>query len=484
MNKKLIKIKDYLKELKPKPLSRSWKYGINAVLSVVLVLGIILFLDVLSYKHNKEYDLTSDKRFSLSPQTKKILESTEGEIKAVAFFSTEDPLKEHVSDLLDRYKYESDGTFQYRFVDPALRPSDAKEYNVEVYNTVVLVYGDRTERVTLTEDEIFKSGEQRLTNAILKVIASEQKHLYFLTQHGEHDIDDDYNTVKSSLESQNYKVFKLNLLNTPGVPKDAAVLIMAGPLTNLFDVEIKSIKDYLDSGGSVLIMLDPDAKSPRFESFLEEIGIAMGKDIIIDTRSRLYGGDYTIPMVSIYYPHAITEDFKLPSFFPYARSVEIDKDASDSAGWDLKYLAKTSEYSWAETDLGGGAVKFDEGRDKPGPVPVVAVGVKNISGGDVEETDQEGVVGMEAKIVVFGNSEFANNTFFYVEGNRELFLNSVNWLAEEVELIAIGPKDKRMDVLTMSRGQAFWFFMISIIIMPLLAACSGVIITLRRRWKD
>lgn len=484
MNKILIKIKDYLKELKPKPLTRSWKYGINAVVSVILVLGIILFLDIFSYRHSKEYDLTSDKRFSLSPQTISILESIEGDIKAVAFFSTEDPLKEYVSDLLDRYKYESDGTFQYRFVDPALRPSDAKEYNVEVYNTIVLIYGDRTERVTLSEDEIFESGEQKLTNAILRVMATEQKHIYFLTQHGEHGIDDDYNTVKSSLEGQNYKIFELNLVTTPEVPEDAAVLIMAGPVANLFDVEIKSIRDYLSGGGSVLVMLDPDAKSPRLESFLEEIGIVMGRDIIIDTRSRLYGGDYTIPMVNIYYPHTITEDFKLPSFFPYARSVEIDEGASDSTGWDLKYLAKTSEYSWAETDLSGGAVKFDEGRDKVGPVPVAAVGVKDVSGEDVEETDEENVVGGEARIVVFGNSEFANNTFFYVEGNRELFLNSVNWLAEELELIAIGPKDKKTDILTMSRGQAIWFFMVSVIIMPLLMVCSGVIVTLRRRWRD
>jgi ABC-type uncharacterized transport system involved in gliding motility auxiliary subunit len=485
MSKLLIqKTKDSLKGLKPDPLKRSQKYGLNTVLSVIFVLGIVIFLGILSYRHSKEFDLTTDKRFSLSPQTINILESIEGEVSVIAFFASDDPVKDAMADLLDRYKSAAHGRFQYRFVDPILRPGDAKEYNVEVYNTVVFIYGDRTERIALTEQDIYASGEQEFTNALLKVTSTEPKHIYFLTKHGEYSINDDFSTVKSSLESENYEIYELNLLNTPAVPDDAAILVVAGPRTNLFDVEIESIDEYLNRGGGLLVMIDPGVTATRLETFLGSMGVELGDDLILDPQSRIFGGDYTIPMVDGYYPHAITESFTIPSFFPYARSVTVDAEAAADSGWSSHYLALTSEYSWAEKDLKTKPFKYNEGRDTAGPVPVAVVGTKFLVVDTEETADEDTEPTPEARVVIFGNAGFAANSFFYVQGNRELFLNTINWLADEEELIAIGPKDRTMDLLTMNRVQGNLFFIISVLLLPTMVLVVGVLVTLRRRWKE
>jgi ABC-type uncharacterized transport system involved in gliding motility auxiliary subunit len=464
-------------------LTRGRIYGFSTAVAILLVIGIVVFVEVISYNNHKQFDLTRDKRFTLSPQTEKIMKSLDGDLTAIAFYSTDDPMRIEVEDLLKLYKYASDGMFDYRFVDLDLKPSEAMEYNIHEDETVVFEYGDRRVSVTVTRDDIYDVGEKKLTNTILKALYTEKKAIYFLTQHGERDIDKtdaaDYKKIREVLENQNYKMEKLDLMTTAEVPEDASLLVIAGSRTSLFDEELKSIDKYLGGGGSLLVTLDAEYSSLSLEKYLAGLGVRAGKDIIIDTESKIHGGDYTIPHVKIYLAHPITKDFDIPSFFILARSVEIDKDAEKSSGWDFSYVAKTGKNSWGETDLGAinrGKASLDKDKDVVGPVPVMIAGTKEI------DPDGEGEAKKEARMVVFGDSDFANNTFFVIEGNMNLFVNSVNWLCDVEELISIIPRDKKVDALILTEDEEPWLLLTSFLI-PILLIITGIAVIVFRRRK-
>ncbi|MBN1573072.1 MAG: GldG family protein [Deltaproteobacteria bacterium] len=488
MKKTIQSIKGIISDLREKSshgLTRSSKYGMSTAAAILLVIGIVVFIEVISYNNNKQFDLTKDKRFTLSPQTEKIMKSLEDNLEAVAFYSTDDPTRIEVEELLKLYKYASEGMFDYSFVDMDLKPAAALEYNIHENESVVFKYGDRHVSVRVTKDEIYDEGEKKLTNTILKAIYTKKKAIYFLTQHGERDIDGtesrDYKKIREVLENQNYSVNKLDLLTKAEVPEDASLLVIAGPKTNLFEEELKSINNYLEKGGSLLVTLDAEYYSPSLEKYLAGLGVKTEKDIIIDTESRVHGGDYTIPRVEIYLAHPITKDFDIPSFFFLARSIEIDKDAEKSSGWDFSYIAKTGKNSWGETNIGEinkGKASLDKDKDIVGPVPVVIAGAK-----EIENVDEEEEAKKEAKMVVFGDSDFVNNSFFINEGNMNLFVNSVNWLCDVEELISILPKDKKVDTLILAGKKDEVFLLLSSFLVPLLLIITGTAVIIFRRRK-
>ena len=469
-------------------ITRGQLYGVTSITSVIVVLGIIVVIMVFSYNHNTQFDLTHDKRYTLSPQTESILANLEKDLEAVVFTSTDEPeFRQAISDYLDRYKYASNGSFNYRFVDPDLNQGEAKKYKVAEYNTVVFLYGDNQERVVIGEFDLFDKGEQTLTNAILKVVAAETKKIYFLTNHGEKTLTEDLTDATTMLESQNYTVEELDLLNTPEVPADATILVIAGPRADLFPAELESISTYLDRGGALLALVEPGTL-PNYEAFLAGFGLTITNDLIIDTSLRAFGGDYFMPMISGYVNHPITTGL-VPSFFSYARSVEID-DEVDS-GWVLTELAMTSEQAWAETNLTSDKAEYNEGADISGPVPVAVIGYRYVDEESLEDGDDaadtpeetEEAPGPEARLAVVGDADFMANGLLLTNGNIDLFVNTINWLAEQDDLVAIAPKDKTATPMALSTRQILLMLLVSLILVPLAVLGSGVAVWLVRRWR-
>ncbi len=489
MKKLWSSIKDFFKRIEFEPLTRGQKYGASTAVAVVLVLAIVVLLEVISYNHSKQFDLTEDKRYTVSMESTNLMKSLTSELKAVAFVSKDD-VKTKIGDLLEQYKYASGGKFEYRFVDIYLNPGDAKTYMVTEDNTIVFIYGDRQERVVLTDEDLMGSGEQKLTNAILKVASTEPKTVYFLTRHGERDIavesEEGFSKIKTRLESQNYVVKPVDLLSAPAVPDNAAALIVASPQKDLFDDEVTAITDYLNKGGSLLVMLDPGVQTPKLTAMLARIGVGMPNDVVIDRDSKVLGGDYLLPVASTYLKHPITKDLTVLSFYPYARSVEINETAAKDAGWSLSYLVKTGGNSWAEMDLGAlrqGKAEFNTGVDTAGPVAVAAVGSKEITSGEETETEPR-----QARVVVFGSSSFVANSYYLMAesnaANVDVFLNSVNWLAGNENLISIHAKDKKSSPLFLTGYQGLLIFLVCVVLVPLAVLGVGVFIYFRRRYVE
>ena len=462
--------------------TRTALYGMNTTVVILVVLAILVCINLLTYRHNFTWDLTETSVFTLSQQTRKIAQNLPREVKMTAFFQSGNPGREKFKILADGYKGLTD-KIEVEWVDPDRRPAVVKQYGVTKYGTVVLESGKQTKKVN-------KANEENLTNALLQVTRDSQKKIYFLRGHKEKDIEDKersgYSQVKKALEQEQYKLEPLLLLQVGKVPEDASVLIINGPEKNLQESEITAIDVYLNRGGAVFLLLDPQQDSGLNE-FLERWGIDIRDDLIIDPRAKLFGADYTTPIISQISDHPITREMGQQIIFPMLRSVsEITSESLETT-----QLLFSGEDSWAEREYASGKVRFEPGIDLQGPVPVAIVSSKKIETANSAEPKPETSSGAETSesssqakkghLVVVGDSDFASNRFFKLYGNSDFFLNATSWLAKEDNLISIRARTRKWSPITLTDTQGNLISMLGIVVFPSLVLLTGFRIWWKRR---
>ena len=398
-----------------------------------------------------------------------------------------------------RYR-DVDPDLKYSFIDPDRERAVALANKIESYPTLVIKVGKKEERISTADEE-------SLTNAISRLLRTEVKKVYFLKGHGElspaSTESQGFSVAKQNIEKQNYKTDEIVLMQTPEAPKDATILIIAGPKTDLMDSELDEIRNYLKRGGSLFVLLNP-FQAPKLCSFLKDYGFVTADDIVIDQMSRVLGGDYLMPVVTTYVKFPITKNFNVASFFPEARSVSAAKKPGPNLV--VQDLALTSPVSWTidQQQLKSGNAKFDAKTGVKGPMSVMAVSTftpppetpkpaaKNASetgkkpDGKTEETkkgtdSKPEKKSKKARIVVSGSSQLASNKFFKLQGNGDLFMNSVSWLAEDENLIAIRPKSPRSQPLVLQSRDSLMILLIPVVFIPLAWIVAGIVVFLYRR---
>jgi ABC-type uncharacterized transport system involved in gliding motility auxiliary subunit len=448
--------------------ARTVRYGVNTAVMIVLLLGIVGLVEAVSYRHNARVDLTENRRNSLSPQTIQQLRSLKTEVNAVAFYRTDQPGKRVAEDLLKQYARYANGKFTWRVVDPDREPGLARRYGVESYGTIVLETKDRSEKATDAEEE-------KLTNALVKLMRQGKRVVYVMQGDGEPEITNTdrpgLSELKNALEKANYEVKPLVLARAGKVPDDAAVVVLAGPRTELLQPALDALDAYIGRGGKLLAMANPTILTPNagdpLKRYLAKYGFQLGDDLVIEVNpiGRLFGIGPEVPIVQQYETHPITRDMAgVTTLFPLTRTVDTAK--TPPAGITVQPLAKTSQDSWGETDrasLQAGQVKPDP-PDPKGPLTVAAVATKD-----------------KARIVVYGTANVATNQFLNVQGNRDFVLNTVSWLAEQEDMISIRPKETRQTPVFLTSQQAQMVFLVPVVVLPGLVAIGGVVAFIRRR---
>ena len=440
---------------------RTGRLGANTALLSIAVLTILVVLNFLGYRHHKRFDLTEEKLYTISEQSKKILGGLQKDVKVIKFDKSDD---QRLGDTMAEFKYAT-RRISYERIDPQQKPEIANQYKVQRMGETLVISGDRTERPQDT-------GEQDLINAILKVTRDKLKTICFVEGHGEKSPTgtdpEGYSTIDKGMKAENYETKSINLVTANQVPAECSVLILAGPKKPLLPQEAAMIGKYLDDGGKALVLVDPDL-DPGLGDVLKSWNIEVGNNTVIDASGvgRLFGTGPAVPLVANYGNHPITKDMtRTGTCFPLARSVKTGKSSgSDVSGIDL---LNTSERSWAEVDLKNNQAKFDEGKDTMGPVSLGVAASK-------KEGDKE------ARLVVIGDSDFASNSYFKLLGNGDLFLNTINWLAQDEDLISIRPKSTTNRSVTMTASQQSTFFWLSVIFMPLAVIGSGAYVWFKRR---
>lgn len=453
-------------QLKKALTGRTARYGGSATLMSVALIGILALVNFLGNRHHKRFDLTASKEFSLSPQTIQILAELEEPVEITAFFTVNYYARQEADDLITEYLYHTN-KLSYQVIDPELQPGVARQYGITRDGTMLFQQDDRRQ-------EVYYPDEKGITTAILKVTQAETKTIYFITGHREHNPEGSdqgsYSAVRQALLDENYQVSTLNLATiTDTVPVDAAALIVAAPQVPFSDKEAETLRAYLDGGGKVMFLTDPTLPNVLGNDYLAKWGFSLRDDMVVDPVNAFFG-DYLAPLAAQYPYSAITKDLGgLTSFFPVARSIEPMAELPD--GVATSRLIETSKESWGETDLQNRQLSNDKSADAQGPL---------VLGISAEMTDSGG------RLVVFGDSDFASDEILSAVsgmlGNRDLFLNAVNWLTEEEILISIRSKPMDVRQITPLTGiQQRLILYSSVGILPLVVSVAGVWVWWSRR---
>ncbi|HKT79849.1 MAG TPA: GldG family protein [Vicinamibacterales bacterium] len=462
---------------------RQARYGTLTVVSVLVVLGILVAINYIGKRQNKRWDFTESGQFTLSDQSRNILSKLDSPLNITVF--AQEPSFPDFRDRLSEYQYASKQVTT-EYIDPDKKPTVAQQNNIQSYGTMVFNYKGRSERTT-------SNTEQDITNTIIKVVTGKQKKVYFTAGHGEKDTTasdrSGYSAIAQALTGDNYTSDKVVLAQTGSVPDDASVVIVAGPTNDFLPPEIEALKTYLGKNGKLLLMLDPSARPTdkpltNLIALAHDWGIDVGNDIVVDASGmgQLLGTDASVPVAASYPSHPIVDRFNVLTAYPLARSATPVSGGVNNH--TAQSFVQSSPRSWAETDLkslAAGKVDLETAKgDKEGPVSLAAA-VSFAPPDDPSKPEEAGASKPETRVVVFGDSDFATNAALGIQGNRDLFLNSVGWLSQQEGLISIRAKEPTDRRVTMTATQQTNIKMLSLFGIPLIIFGMGIYNWRRRR---
>ena len=453
--------------LRPQDLERAFggrsvRYGSNAVVLSVVTIGIVVLLNYLSTRYYKRFDVTEGDLHSLSPQSIQIVSELDSEIEIIGVYpSGQDQVQ--FEQWLDEYRAHTD-QIRYRTIDPLRQPGEADRLGWDAYGGGLVVRrGTRSQQVNTPD-------EQDITSALLKVSRDMAKVVYFSTGHNEPSPtayeNNAYGQAGTTLENNNYTVRTLNLAISNTVPADAALVVLAGLKTPLLEEEKAPLRDYLDGGGKALIMVDPGLET-GINDVLAPWQVRVENKLVVDLRRSL-SGDAITPVIDRYAFSQITKDLPMVAL-PLACPIVAPE--TGAPGVTFTPLGVTSDQAWADADVEGTQeLQYEADQDLIGPLTLIAS----------LESAQDGAA--KTRMVLIGDSDLLlNGTLAQIPNGRYLFLNAVNWLAEEESLIAIGPKANVPRNIQMTVVQEGVVCFGSLILIPALIAIAGIAVWFKRR---
>ncbi|MSQ11565.1 MAG: hypothetical protein EXR48_02530 [Dehalococcoidia bacterium] len=471
-------------------VGRRGRYTANALIIVAAFTTIAVLVSLISYLNSGRYDSTATKQFTLAPQTKKILNELKEPVRATAFFVldsvTQQADRQRTDDFFFEFERRAGGDFSYRFIDPEAEPAIPRQFEITEFPSILFEAQESNRRHVINVPPV---EEQDLTSALITVTDPEaQKSVYFLTGHSERDVNDvaenspGFGNAARGILGDNYQVKTVNLFKDKAMPSDVAVLVIAGPQSDLLTDEIPLLVEYLGKGGRALFLAEPNTP-PQFRRLLALWGVRVLDGIVVDPDRSVAGDPRTILMQRAdYAAFDITKPLDA-TFYPAVAGLdlpeEFKQDPRKQPPW-IEYLPliPTSANSWVTTEPDRST--FDEKKDIKGPVNVGLV-VSAASNILEEPVVGEGAPTTLTRLVVIGDADFASNRYYSAYSNGDLLVNSVNWLAQDYDLISIRPKPVVFRQLVLTNSQfdfiryASWFFL------PGVIALGGIFAWWRRR---
>jgi ABC-type uncharacterized transport system involved in gliding motility auxiliary subunit len=451
--------------------ARQTKYAAYATVYILVIVAVLCVANVLAERYNKSLDVTANKRYSLSDQTAKIVKGLKQDA-SITYYDQSTRFQQ-AKDTLEQYSNLSPKV-HIQYVDLDKNPQVAREANVTEYGTAVVQVGSRKEAAkSMTEEGI--------TGAFIRDLKNNTRTVCFISGSGEHQIDDaerkGYSRFKELLSKDEYETKSINLLQKAEVPEECTVLVAGGPTSDYLQPEVDAIKKYVENGGRAFIMLDPPLKIGREEiadndaltNVLGAWGVTAQKNLILDLNpiGQLAGVGPQVALVTQYGSQPIVSQLKgTVTGFPITRTLEIRNSDKTS----VEKLFDSSDSSVATTNLSSASVNVNDPKNKKGAATIAAAG-----------TYKTGKENSQGRFVVVGSSSWAANSFIRFNGNGDLALNAINWLASDEDLISIRPKEREDRRLTMTNAQMNWVRTTSQFLLPLVVVVAGVSVWWKRR---
>jgi len=432
------------------------------VVFTLLFLGTLGLLAWLSTQYTIQSDWTANSRNSLSSPSIQLLEKLKLPVEITAYASENDILRQQISELVAKYsRYKAD--ISLTIINPDIRPDQAREEGITADGELVIRYNGKRESLQ-------QLNEQALTNALQRLANSDQRWVVFLTGHGERNpaghSNFDFGIFAGELKNKGINSQTINLVNTPLIPTNTSLLVIADPQTNLLEGEVNIIKDYLTTGRPLLLLSEPN-QAVIVEPLTKLLGIQLLSGTVVDATTQMFGiDDPTFALVTKYPSHLATQHLQAMSLFPGAAGLVVSKNSPYIA----QPLLSTLERSWTETGNIEGQIKFDPNTDeKQGPITIAYALNKKYN------------TTKEQRIAVIGDADFLSNSFLGNGANLDLGLGLIQWLNHDDSLIDIPAKTAPDTMLEIGEIWSLTFGLGFLFVLPALFIVGGIIIWLKRK---
>lgn len=437
----------------------------NGLFAALLVAAAFLALYLLR-DSALQWDITQNKRGSLSAATRDVLRAMNGPITITAYATVQDPqlgdLRRIVSDFVAPYRrIKPDITLA--FVDPNERPKETAAANVRANGEMVIAYGTRKEHLTAL-------NEQSMANLLMRLSRSQERLVMFVDGHGEPRLDGNANfdlgQFGQQLQLKGFRVQALNLSVAPEVPGNAALLVLTHPRADMLAGEVAKLVRHVERGGNLLWLIEQEPLR-GLQPLVERLGLRLEPGVLVDPTAAQLGLQATIALSSNYGHHPITEAFtRYNTAFPFARAIGFPEEGS---AWQATVLVEAGQNGWVETGALEGDIRLDPGRDVPGPATVAVA------------FERERDNGTSQRIVVIGGSGFLSNAFVGLLSNLDFGVNVLNWLSADENLITIQPRERVDASLQVTRGLLTALVFGFLLLLPGAFLAAGATIWWRRR---
>jgi len=484
---------------------RRLQIGVNVLAQVVLLLLLALMINSIAFKHYKRWDFSRDQKYALSDKTKRFLNTIKGKVRITVFFSPNVPIAGDVQNLLTEYQYAGKGKIDIENIDPERNFSRAKEmfekYKVVTDESVLVIdYEGRNKTVKASEmADVDQSGaamgegprvtgfkgEQAITSAIIDLVEGKKNVIGYAIGHKEPPISasSPISVLKTFIENENIKFQELNLFEVGAIPPDLKAIMIVGPQYDLSDREMKMLHDFWDKQGRILLLLDPAAKTPKLNAFLNDLGVKANNDRLMvflrtgieelaltrDVQARFLGDSPVTKRLA---------DARA-LFFGGTSSLTLDANRVRTANIRLQPLIQAEKGYFAETDYNANdQAKFQADATKSSGAPPLTMGASIEKGGSADERVQVN----SARMVIVSNAAFIQDNVLTQDQQALDFISgSVNWLLSREQLIGIAPKVPTTLTFTLNEDSLRNLRWIILVLMPLVPAVIGTAVWWQRR---
>lgn len=453
---------------------RTLNYGASSAASILVVLFLLTVLNIISYRHQKNFDITKGKTNTLSDQSQKVVKNLTDPAKVIFFGNAQE--KDKVKPLLENYKTAQSSKFEIDYVDPLKERSRAIAAGIQKSNTLQILVGARDSKVE-------EPTEEKITNALIKLTRTQASELCYLTGHGEKDFETQtevgLSILKKSLQDQSYSFRNLNLMVDGKIPATCAAISVVGPNHGFVDAEMKTLSNYLAEGGRMIVALDLDVRrgadpSPEFTKLIGEWNLDAKVALILDPVSRVLQLEPTYPIMAGYSKTSkITQDMQGNAVFPFTRPIVVS--ATPTEGLKFDGLVQTTPSAWGEaqlTSIGKGAVQFNAGSDFKGPL---------YGAYSVEGKLKNSKAAKDTRLVVFGSTWLFTNQFIRLGNNLDLVANAYSWTLQDESMISIRSREEDSGKVELSNQSGQIIFLTVVLALPLLLVIAGVAVWFYRR---
>src|SRR5213595_519922 len=492
------------RQTRPRKKIRRVRIGFNVLAQIVLVLFLVAMVNSIAFKHYARWDFSRDQKYALSDKTKRFLDTLKGKMRITVFFPPSTPIATDVQNLLTEYQYAGKGKVDIEHIDPERNLSRAKElfdkYKVVTDEPLLVVdYEGRNKTVKASEmADIDQSGmalgegprvaafkgEQAITSAMIDLVEGKKKTLGYVLGHKEPPLTEGsaISVLKTFIENENIQFKELNLLDLDAIPEDIKTVMIIGPQYDFSDREMRLLRNFWDKQGRILLLLDPAAKTPKLDAFVNELGIKMNDDrLMVFLRTGIQELALTRDVQAHFLGDSpVTKRLAdvRAIFVGGTASLTLDPNRGRAVNMRLEPLIQAEKGYFAETDYNSdNQVKLQADAKKAGDVPLT-IAASAEKGGSADARVQVN----SSRLVAVSNATFVqDNAIMQDQAALDFISGAVNWLLSREQMIGIAPKIPKPLTFSLDPEALRRLRWMVLLLMPLIPAAIGTMVWWQRR---